>query len=145
MARSGWVPRGLPHRWSTITAGAAALDEDLLEPHNRANREMALATNAIAYSEAVMDLQMRSRGFTEAFGTDFDVLLTPTMAVEPPEVGSIWAGSQEDPSAPLTNATPMAAYTALYNVTGQPAISSSGRVLRYGPAHRRADRGPAVR
>lgn len=109
--------------WSTITAGAAALDEDLLEPHNRANREMALATNAIAYSEAVMDLQMRSRGFTEAFGTDFDVLLTPTMAVEPPEVGSIWAGSQEDPSAPLTNATPMAAYTALYNVTGQPAIS----------------------
>lgn len=109
--------------WSTITAGAGPLDEDLLEPHNLANRDLARATDAIAYSEAVMDLQMRSRGFTAAFGTDFDVLLSPTMAVEPPKVGSIWEGSQADPAAPLTNATPMAAYTALYNVTGQPAVS----------------------
>jgi amidase len=109
--------------WATITAGIDPLDENLLEPHNRANRDAAIATNAIAYSEAVMDLQMHSRGFAAAFGADFDVLLTPTMAVEPPKVGSIWAGSEVDPSAPLTNATPMAAYTALFNVTGQPAMS----------------------
>lgn len=109
--------------WATISAGIDLVDESLLEPHNKANRDAAIATNAIAFSEAVMDLQGHSRGFTAAFGRDFDVLLTPTMAVEPPEVGSIWAGSENDPSAPLTNSTPMAAYTALFNVTGQPAIS----------------------
>ncbi len=60
---------------------------------------------------------------TSQFGRDFDVLVTPTMAVEPPLVGSIWAGAEDDPGAPLVNATPMAAYTAMFNVTGQPAIS----------------------
>lgn len=109
--------------WSTITAGVPLVDEALLEPHNRAAREAALATSSIAYSEAVMDLQAQSRRLVATFGEDFDVLLTPTMAVTPPEVGSIWAGSDADPSAPMTNATPMAAYTAVFNVTGQPAIS----------------------
>ncbi|MEZ5238000.1 MAG: amidase [Microthrixaceae bacterium] len=109
--------------WSTITAGAGPLDEDLLEPHNRENRRAALATSAIAYSEAVMDLQIRSRAFTAQFADAFDLLLTPTMAIEPPPVGWIFEGSDSDPLAPLTNATPMAAYTAVFNVTGQPAIS----------------------
>lgn len=109
--------------WSTITAGVPLVDEALLEPHNRASREAALATSSIAFSEAVMDLQMQSRGLVAHFGSDFDLLLTPTMAVEPPVVGSIWEGADRDPSAPMTNATPMAAYTAVFNVTGQPAIS----------------------
>ncbi len=108
--------------WSTATSGFA-LDESLLEPHNQANRETARAIDAITFSEAVMDLQRESRLFTAAFGVDFDVLLSPTMAIEPPPVGWIWEGSENDRSAPMTNATPMAAYTALYNVTGQPAIS----------------------
>ena len=51
------------------------------------------------------------------------MLVTPTMAVVPPLVGSIWEGVEDDPGAPLLNATPMAAYTAMFNVTGQPAIS----------------------
>src|SRR5699024_2197650 len=72
---------------------------------------------------AVMMLQRASRTVTEQFGRDFDVLVTPTMAVEPPKVGSIWAGMDEEPGAPLVNATPMAAYTAMFNVTGQPALS----------------------
>ena len=109
--------------WATITAGAGPLREELLEPHNRANREAAKATDAIAYSEAVMDLQMRSRDFTAAFGRDFDLLLTPAMAIEPPPVGWVFEGIDDDPMAPLTNSTPMAAYTAVFNVTGQPAIS----------------------
>ncbi|MFV0317347.1 MAG: amidase [Microthrixaceae bacterium] len=109
--------------WSTITAGVEITDPALLEPHNRSHRETALATNAITYSEAVMDLQRESRRFTAAFGRDYDLLLSPTMAIEPMLVGSIWEGSDSDPMAPVTNATPMAAYTALFNITGQPAIS----------------------
>jgi amidase len=109
--------------WATIAAGQDELDVDAMEPHNRANWDAAIATTAIDYAKATMSLQDLSREFTAQFGTDFDVLVTPTMAVEPPEVGSIWAGMDENPGAPLLNATPMAAYTAMFNVTGQPAIS----------------------
>ena len=73
--------------------------------------------------EAVQMLQLLSRHFVEQFGAAFDVLVTPTMAVEPPKVGTIWEGMDQDPNAPLFNCTPMAAYTAMFNVTGQPAIS----------------------
>jgi amidase len=109
--------------WSTIAAGIADLDIEAVEPHNRANWDLAMATTAIGYAQAQMMLQDASREFTPQFGTDFDVLVTPTMAVVPPLVGSIWEGVEDDPGAPLLNATPMAAYTAMFNVTGQPAIS----------------------
>lgn len=126
--------------WSTIAAGVPNLDIEAVEAHNRANWDLAMATTAIGYSQAQFALQAASREFVAqfsggldriAFGAsgdgagdgDFDVLVTPTMAVEPPVVGSIWEGSDLDPGAPLVNATPMAAYTAIYNVTGQPALS----------------------
>ena len=109
--------------WSTIAAGIKDLDVDRMEPHNRANWEAAQGTNAIQFTEAEIMLQMASRVLIEQFGRDFDVLVTPTMAVEPPEVGSIWNGVEDEPGAPLVNATPMAAYTAMFNVTGQPAMS----------------------
>lgn len=109
--------------WSTIAAGVPELDVEYIEPHNRSNYEAAMATSAIAFSQSEMMLQIASRHVTSQFGTDFDVLVTPTMAVEPPPVGSIWDGMEENPGAPLVNATPMAAFTAMFNVTGQPAIS----------------------
>ncbi len=109
--------------WSTIAAGIPDLDVERMEPHNRANWELAMATTAIGYAQAQIDLQLGSRQMTPQFGRDFDVLVTPTMAVEPPRVGSIWEGSEDDPGAPLVNATPMAAFTAVFNVTGQPALS----------------------
>jgi amidase len=49
--------------------------------------------------------------------------VTPTMAVEPLEVGAVWAGAEDDPAAPVMNSVPMAVYTAMFNVTGQPALS----------------------
>lgn len=109
--------------WSTISAGTPIVDETLLEPHVRADRVSARTYDAITYVESLQQLQRASRLFTEQFGTDFDVLVSPTMAVLPPEVGSIWLGADEEPSAPIANATPMACYTAVFNVTGQPAIS----------------------
>ncbi|MFZ4518695.1 MAG: amidase [Microthrixaceae bacterium] len=117
--------------WSTISSAASIADEALLEAHNRAERDRARATDAIAYVEAVTALQRASRDVTAQFGTELDVLVTPTMAVLPPPVGSVWAGSEDDPTAPIANCTPMATFTALFNVTGQPAISL--------PLHRTAD------
>ncbi len=109
--------------WSTIAANVPGLDVERMEPHNRANYELAMATTAIGFTQAQVALQEASRQFTPQFGRDFDVLVTPTMAVVPPPVGSIWDGMDQDPGAPLLNATPMAAYTAMFNVTGQPALS----------------------
>lgn len=109
--------------WSTIAAALAEVDPAAMEPHNRANWELATGSTAIDYARATMSLQEASRDFTPQFGTDFDVLVTPTMAITPPEVGWIWQGAEADPGAPLVNATPMAAYTAMFNVTGLPAIS----------------------
>ena len=109
--------------WSTIAAGIPDLDVERIEAHNRANWDQAVATNAIEFSEAEMMLQLQSRLLTEQFGRDFDVLVTPTMGVEPLACGAIWNGVEDDPGAPVLNATPMAAYTAMYNVTGQPALS----------------------
>lgn len=109
--------------WSTMSATVPIVDEDLLEPHNRADRDNARDTDALAYLGALAQLQLASREFTAAFGRDFDVLVSPTMAVLPPAVGSVWAGIDDDPMAPVLNSTPMACYTAVYNVTGQPALS----------------------
>lgn len=114
---------GFLSAWTTLSAGVPVVDEDVLEPHNRANRAQARALDAMSMVEAVQSLQLLSRRFVEQFGTAFDVLVTPTMAVEPPQVGTVWAGMDDDPMAPLFNCTPMAAYTAVFNVTGQPAIS----------------------
>jgi amidase len=118
--------------WSTISADAGLADPDRLEPHNAANRRQALDTDAITYVESVAQLQRTSRDFAARFGRDFDVLLTPTMAVLPMRVGEVWAGMDEDPTAPIMNCTPMACYTAVFNVTGLPALSLPGAATAAG-------------
>lgn len=109
--------------WATITAAKDALDPDKLEPHNRASLSQAMATSSIDFAKSVLSLQRATREIVGQFSRDYDVLVTPTMAVEPPEVGSIWVGAEDDASMPMMNAAPMAAFTAMFNVTGQPAIS----------------------
>ncbi len=120
---AGRFLEGFLSAWTTLSAGVPVVDESALEPHNRANRAQARTLDAMSMVEAVQMLQLLSRHFVEQFGAAFDVLVTPTMAVEPPKVGTIWEGMDQDPNAPLFNCTPMAAYTAMFNVTGQPAIS----------------------
>jgi len=120
---AGKFLEGFLAAWSTLSAGIPVIDESKLEPHNQANRAQARTLEAMAMVEAVQLLQLLSRQFVEQFGQQFDVLVTPTMAVEPPQVDTIWEGMDIDPNMPLLNCTPMAAYTALFNVTGQPAIS----------------------
>lgn len=109
--------------WSTITAGVPGLDPTKLEPHNRGSRAAAESNSAIDYAQAVMGLQALSRRFVSQFGSDFDLLLTPTMSIEPPPIGWLFADVAENPDSATMNALPMAAFTALFNVTGQPALS----------------------
>jgi amidase len=55
-------------------------------------------------------------------GAGYDLLLTPSMA-EPPALLGDMVGTRDDPWHALGRATPFAAYTAPFNVTGQPAMS----------------------
>jgi len=52
----------------------------------------------------------------------FDLLLTPTMAELPAPLGTV-TGHGEDPWTTMARAVPFAAFTAPFNVTGQPAVS----------------------
>jgi amidase len=52
----------------------------------------------------------------------FDLLLTPTCAEPPPLLGE-FESAPDNPAVPIIRAMPFAAFTAGFNVTGQPAIS----------------------
>jgi amidase len=107
--------------WNVGGAGVPLADPDRLEPHNRALREAARAVDSWSYVEAVRETQHLSRRIVEAFVASFDILVTPTMACLPPAIGAWRTG--EDPLQALLNSYPMAIFTSLFNVTGQPAIS----------------------
>lgn len=111
--------------WNTLAILNPVTDEALLEPHNAAAWEAARATDAFAYLGADAALQAASRELTRQFGAtgDFDLLVGPTMSVQPPRVGTIMDGVQDMPTAPVMNSVPMACYTSVFNATGQPAVS----------------------
>jgi amidase len=52
----------------------------------------------------------------------FDLLLTPTCAAPPPPLGHV-SSTPDDPFRGFIRATPYGAFTAPFNMTGQPAIS----------------------
>ena len=66
--------------------------------------------------------QAISRFVAGWFEAGHDLLLTPTMAEVAPKLGS-FDDSGEDPFQAFTRAFPSGAFTALMNITGQPAIS----------------------
>jgi amidase len=71
----------------------------------------------------VRKTQQLSRRIVEAFVASFDLLVTPTMACLPPPVGFWRTGKHDNPLTPLLKSYPLAVFTSLFNVTGQPAIS----------------------
>lgn len=128
--------------WNCLAILAPVVDESLLEPHNRAAFDAARATDAFAYLGADAALQDAARSLVSQFRNDpsasdsdptdgFDLLISPTMSIPPIPAGTIMDGIDEAPTAPITNAIPMACYTSMFNATGQPAISV--------PAHVSAD------
>jgi amidase len=109
--------------WNTGSVWSEVERPDDVEPLNALLREIARGVDSYAFAEAVRDTQRLARTVLANFGRDIDVLLTPTMACLPPEVGSWRAGMDADPIMGLLNCTPMAAFTAIWNVCGNPATS----------------------
>ncbi|HWB21843.1 MAG TPA: amidase [Gaiellaceae bacterium] len=91
-----------------------------LEPLNRALAEAAQATTALEYVHAVLSLQAYARRVM-AFWDDADVMLTPTLAKLPVPIG--WVSESDDPWDHYRRAAEFTPFTAVANLTGQPAAS----------------------
>lgn len=101
------------------------LTPDDVEPVTWAQAELGRAVTADAYLDAVESLRAWSRRVAEWWQprdgtTGFDLLLTPTMARPPAPLGEIRG---DDVDGAILAATPYAAFTVPFNVTGQPAMS----------------------
>jgi len=57
------------------------------------------------------------------WGEEFDLLVTPTMTIEPPVAGEVLAAADAQPDMPPLTVLAMVAFTVPYNLSGQPAIS----------------------
>jgi len=101
---------------------------DDVEPLTWVYAEMGKEHTAVAYLEAITQAHRWTRRVASWFGgprepdSGFDLLLTPTMAEPPPEIGDV-VGTAEDPWHGMGRATPFATYCAPSNVTGMPAMS----------------------
>jgi len=109
--------------WNTGSAYWDIRDWSKIEPLNAELRNQARAMDSLSYVQGLLHLQILSRRLVASWGRDFDMLLTPTMATEPPKVGELWEGMEADPGLPLHRASLMCPFTPLFNVSGQPAIS----------------------
>lgn len=101
---------------------------DDFEPLTWAYNEMGKGHTAVRYLEAITAAHSWTRRVASWWapkdkgGQGFDLLLTPTMAEPPPELGDL-VGTKDDPFRGMARATPFAAYAAPFNITGQPAMS----------------------
>ena len=99
------------------------VDWSKVEPHIAYQHGVANEVSSFQYVHAMKHLEWMSRELLASWGRDFDVLVTPTMAITPPPVGAILEASHANPDAPPEAVIGTVAFTAFANVTGQPGIS----------------------
>jgi amidase len=91
-----------------------------LRPLTRFLRERGLRLSARDAMEAMFTLRLFSRRFLQATAR-YDVLLSPICTLTPRPVG--WFDGDGDGAADFERQKRYAAFPAVYNVTGQPAVS----------------------
>lgn len=104
-------------RWSGVLGRRVEPEE--LEPDNATFYRMGTAVTASEYLRAVQwlhDYRIRMAEFWHREG--FDLLLSPTIAKPPPELGYL-----SDPEHGQARIPEYQQFTAQFNVTGQPAVS----------------------
>jgi amidase len=99
-----------------------ALTADDVEPLTWALAEAGRRHGAGEYLNAVGLHQLVSRVIGGWLDAEFDLLLTPTVGEPPPPLGT-YDDSGSDPMAAIRRAWPTAAFSGIFNATGQPAIS----------------------
>jgi amidase len=108
--------------WQVGPATAGVDDLTLLEPINRVLAEKAMEIVSTEHAIAIMSLQRLVRRIV-AFWSDIDVVVTPTLALPPVPIGWTYEDTGGDPSVAFARQRLFTPFTALVNVTGQPAMS----------------------
>jgi amidase len=116
---TSWTARDLDF-WSAQTAHTIGPND--VEPHTWELAQLGRAVSAAQYIAATLWLQAFTRRVAAWWANGFDLLLTPTMA-EPPTILGQLTATPEDPLRGFLRSVPLAAFTAVFNVTGQPALS----------------------
>jgi amidase len=100
-----------------------AIDWSKTEPHVQSALAQAKQVDSLVLVHALAELQKMVRKVVARWGKDFDLLVTPTMTIEPPVAGTVLPEVHANPDVPSLTVVAMVAFTAVYNITGQPAIS----------------------
>jgi amidase len=95
--------------------------EDNVEKLTLQMFQRGLGQNSIEYLAAMSQLQRYTRELIE-WQSQFDLLMTPALAQRPLEIGEIKPDGDE-PMAEFARTGLFTPFTAVFNVTGQPAIS----------------------
>jgi amidase len=107
--------------WERRTGRTIGPDD--VEPLTWALAEQGRGHSADSYLEAIEYAQAVTRRVADWWDQGNDLLLTPTLALPPAELGTIGIGEGGNPFEPIVHATPFAIFTAGFNTSGQPAIS----------------------
>ncbi len=121
-----------------VNAGLADydVDWDRVQANNQANRGYAQKVDSLTYVRAVGDLQRWTRTVNAQWGRDFDLLVTPTMPIQPYPAGQILREITEAPGDTSMTVLASVSFTSLFNMNGLPAISL--------PVHQAGDTGLPV-
>ena len=99
------------------TLGRDLRDDDL-EPFTHILYERGRSMTGLEVIDALQTVERVGRGVAPFFET-YDVLLTPTLSIEVPELG--WADTTRPET--MVRASAFSAFTGIFNTTGQPAMS----------------------
>jgi amidase len=111
---------GLGVAFGGIVSGREPQPE-LMEKLTWAMFQQGIRQNSIEYLAALSQLQRYTRELVE-FSAGFDLLMTPALAQRPLEIGDIKPDG-DDPLGEFARTGLFTPFTAVFNVTGQPAIS----------------------
>ncbi|MFH8572133.1 amidase [Streptomyces sp. NPDC017993] len=112
--------------WSVIAANrpVPAEGEELLMPLTRYLRDRGAEVSGTDFASAMYTFRMLAQTLADGLMPQdggYDVVLSPTLAAPPAPVGAL--RDDADPQAEFAAIGAFTPFTALYNATGQPAVS----------------------
>jgi amidase len=125
----------LTHFGAVVTTHAHAALQDIgrllgreltqheVEPWTWANANRGRSLSAGQYVAALTWLQAWSRRVAQWWADGFDLLVTPTLATPPPQLGELVAAAADTVRIVAKRLYELMQFTPQYNITGQPAIS----------------------
>ena len=108
-------------KFGALIRQRAPQPEDV-EPLTWAFCQLAATQTGADLLGAITQLQGRARGMVAWMASSYDLLLMPAVGQRPPRIGEINSCAAE-PMGSFQQAMAFSPFTAIWNVTGQPAIS----------------------